>query len=77
LTAKARAAGRAAVQERARNRALDLAPTIKELQEAGCESLPAWICPRSSTENYHGALGDGPTATAGRGSIERNDMALT
>jgi DNA invertase Pin-like site-specific DNA recombinase len=32
LTAKARAAGRAAVQERVRNRALDLAPTIQELQ---------------------------------------------
>ena len=42
LTAKARAAGRAAVQERARNRALgDLAPTIKELQEAGFEFLRA------------------------------------
>ena len=33
--AKARAAGRA------RNRAIDLAPTIKELQAAGCESLRA------------------------------------
>src|ERR1700681_800047 len=41
LTAKARAAGRAAVQERVRNRAMDLAPTIKELQAAGCESLRA------------------------------------
>jgi DNA invertase Pin-like site-specific DNA recombinase len=41
LTAKARAAGRAAVQERARNRAMDLAPTIKELLAAGCESLRA------------------------------------
>src|ERR1700720_2546879 len=41
LTAKARAAGRAAVQERVRNRAMDLAPTIKELQVAGCESLRA------------------------------------
>jgi DNA invertase Pin-like site-specific DNA recombinase len=39
LTAKARAAGRAALQARARNRALDLAPTIQELQAAGCESL--------------------------------------
>ena len=39
LTAKARAAGRAAVQERVRNRALDLAPTIQELQAGGCESL--------------------------------------
>jgi DNA invertase Pin-like site-specific DNA recombinase len=36
LTAKARAAGRAAVQERVRNR-----PTIKELEAAGCESLRA------------------------------------
>jgi len=41
LTAKARAAGKAAVQERARNRALDLAPTVQELQAAGCESLRA------------------------------------
>ena len=41
LTPKARAAGRAAVQERARNRATDLAPTIQELQAAGCESLRA------------------------------------
>jgi hypothetical protein len=41
LTAKARAAGRAAVQERARNRAIDLAPTIVELRTAGCESLRA------------------------------------
>ena len=41
LTAKARAAGRAAVQERARSRAMDLAPTIQELQAAGCESLRA------------------------------------
>src|ERR1700737_2058141 len=32
LTAKARAAGRAAVQERARSRAMDLVPTITELQ---------------------------------------------
>jgi hypothetical protein len=41
LTAKARAAGRAAVQARARNRALDLAPTIQELQAGGCVSLRA------------------------------------
>ena len=41
LTAKARIAGRAAVQARARNRALDLAPTIQELQAAGCASLRA------------------------------------
>jgi DNA invertase Pin-like site-specific DNA recombinase len=40
LNAKARAAGRAAVQERVRNR-MDLAPTIKELQAGGCESLRA------------------------------------
>ena len=40
-TAKDRAAGRAAVQERVRNRAMDLAPTIKELQAAGCKSLRA------------------------------------
>jgi hypothetical protein len=39
--AKARAAGRAAVQERARNRAMDLAPTIQELQAARRESLRA------------------------------------
>jgi DNA invertase Pin-like site-specific DNA recombinase len=37
LTAKARAAGNATVAQRSRNRALDLAPTIKELQAAGCE----------------------------------------
>jgi DNA invertase Pin-like site-specific DNA recombinase len=36
LSAKARAAGRAAVQERVR-----FAPTIQELQAAGCESLRA------------------------------------
>jgi DNA invertase Pin-like site-specific DNA recombinase len=41
LTAKARAAGRSVLQERARARAVDLAPTIKELQAAGCESLRA------------------------------------
>jgi hypothetical protein len=41
LTAKARAAGRAAIQERVRKRAMDLAPTIQELQAAGCESLRA------------------------------------
>jgi DNA invertase Pin-like site-specific DNA recombinase len=41
LTPKARAAGRAALQERARSRAIDLAPTIKELQASGCESLRA------------------------------------
>jgi DNA invertase Pin-like site-specific DNA recombinase len=35
LTAKARAAGRAANKERARNRAMDLSPIIKELQAAG------------------------------------------
>ena len=39
LTAKARTAGRAAVQEWARSK--DLAPTIQELQAAGCESLRA------------------------------------
>src|SRR5262249_13074036 len=39
LTAKARAAGRAVVQERARKRAMDLAPTISELRAAGCVSL--------------------------------------
>src|SRR3954471_16083693 len=41
LTAKARAAGREVLQERARSRAADLALTIKELQAAGCESLRA------------------------------------
>jgi hypothetical protein len=39
LTAKQRAAGRAVLVERARRRALDLAPTIAELRAAGCESL--------------------------------------
>jgi Recombinase len=37
----ARAAGRATLQERVRNRATDLTPTIRELQAAGCESLRA------------------------------------
>jgi DNA invertase Pin-like site-specific DNA recombinase len=41
LTAKQRAAGRAVQQERARNRAADLMPTIKELRAAGFESLRA------------------------------------
>jgi DNA invertase Pin-like site-specific DNA recombinase len=39
LTAKQRAAGVAVRQEQARSRALDLAPTIKELQAGGAESL--------------------------------------
>jgi DNA invertase Pin-like site-specific DNA recombinase len=41
LTEKQRAAGRAALQAKARTRALDLAPTIEELQTAGYESLRA------------------------------------
>ena len=41
LTNKARAAGRAVLQEQARSRAMDLAPTIRELQAAGFESLRA------------------------------------
>jgi DNA invertase Pin-like site-specific DNA recombinase len=41
LTAKARAEGREAQRTRARARAADLAPTIRELQAAGCESLRA------------------------------------
>ena len=41
LRAEARAAGRATLQKQARNRALDLAPTIQELQATGCESLRA------------------------------------
>jgi DNA invertase Pin-like site-specific DNA recombinase len=43
LTAKQRAAGRAVRQEQARSRALggDLAPTIKELQATGAQSLRA------------------------------------
>src|SRR5262249_21289620 len=41
LTAKQRAAGVAVRQEQARKRAVDLAPTIKELQAAGFESLRA------------------------------------
>src|SRR5215469_10603747 len=40
-TAKQRALGRAALQAKAHARAADLAPTIKELQAAGCESLRA------------------------------------
>jgi DNA invertase Pin-like site-specific DNA recombinase len=41
LTAKARAAGRAALQAKARARAADLASTIAELQADGAESLRA------------------------------------
>jgi hypothetical protein len=41
LTDKARAAGRAALQARTRERALDLAQTIQELRAAGNESLRA------------------------------------
>jgi len=41
LTAKQRALGRAALQAKAHARAADLAPTIKELQAAGYESLRA------------------------------------
>src|ERR1700731_4527892 len=41
LTAKQRAAGRAALQEKARARASDLAPIVHALQTAGCESLRA------------------------------------
>jgi DNA invertase Pin-like site-specific DNA recombinase len=41
LTGKQRAAGRAVQQEQARNRAADLVPIIKELDEAGFESLRA------------------------------------
>jgi DNA invertase Pin-like site-specific DNA recombinase len=41
LTAKARAAGTAAVQAKAQARAADLAGTVKEVQAAGCESLRA------------------------------------
>jgi len=41
LTAKQRAMGRAVLQQRAHDRAADLAPTIKELQEAGVVSLRA------------------------------------
>jgi DNA invertase Pin-like site-specific DNA recombinase len=39
LTAKARAAGTAALRAKAQARAADLAATVKELQAAGCESL--------------------------------------
>jgi DNA invertase Pin-like site-specific DNA recombinase len=41
LTAKARAAGNAAQQAKAQERASDLADTVKELQAAGSESLRA------------------------------------
>jgi DNA invertase Pin-like site-specific DNA recombinase len=41
LTAKARAAGTATMRKQARSRALDLAPTIKELQATGAQSLRA------------------------------------
>jgi DNA invertase Pin-like site-specific DNA recombinase len=41
LTAKARKAGNEAVQAKARQRAADLASTVKELQAAGRESLRA------------------------------------
>jgi DNA invertase Pin-like site-specific DNA recombinase len=41
LTKKAREAGTAAMRAQARSRAMDLAPTVKELRAAGCESLRA------------------------------------
>jgi DNA invertase Pin-like site-specific DNA recombinase len=41
LSAKARAAGREALREKAIARAADLAETVKELQAVGCESLRA------------------------------------
>jgi DNA invertase Pin-like site-specific DNA recombinase len=41
LTIKARKAGNAAMQAKAQSRATDLAPVVKELQAAGCESLRA------------------------------------
>jgi DNA invertase Pin-like site-specific DNA recombinase len=41
LTARARRAGVAAVQARASERAADLAPIVKELQEGGARSLRA------------------------------------
>jgi DNA invertase Pin-like site-specific DNA recombinase len=41
MAAKTRAAGRAALQAKARARAMDLAPTVKELQAVGCQSLRA------------------------------------
>jgi DNA invertase Pin-like site-specific DNA recombinase len=40
-TAKDRAAGQAAIRERVQKRASDIMPTVKELQETGCESLRA------------------------------------
>ena len=39
LDAKARAAGRATLQQRGHSGAVNLAPTIKELQATGCELL--------------------------------------
>jgi DNA invertase Pin-like site-specific DNA recombinase len=41
ITAKARAAGKAARRAKAEARAADIAPVVKELQAAGCESLRA------------------------------------
>ena len=41
ITAKARAAGKAARGAKAQARASDLAPVVKELHAAGCESLRA------------------------------------
>src|SRR6516165_6376083 len=41
ISARAQAAGRAAVQERVRNWAADIVPIIKELQASGCTSLRA------------------------------------
>jgi len=41
ITAKARAAGKTARRAKAQARASDLAPVVKELQAAGCESLRA------------------------------------
>ena len=41
ITAKARAMGKAARRAKAEARAADLAPVVKKLQAAGCESLRA------------------------------------
>jgi DNA invertase Pin-like site-specific DNA recombinase len=56
LTAKARAAGTEAQRAQAQSRAKDLAPTIKELQAGGAESLRAMRAWRSAAFQRHAAV---------------------
>jgi DNA invertase Pin-like site-specific DNA recombinase len=59
LTAKARAAGRAVLQERATARAADLADTVKELQASGVVSLRPLQQAATSAAFLQRAVGNG------------------